>query len=97
MSYFSRYFPKARDLAEKLFNSPELGFKEFQTSKIIENELKRIDPKLKTEHCLKTGLKVVFDNHRKKTIGVIAEMDALYQLEHFNADPETGAAHTIPK
>lgn len=93
MSYFSRYFPKARDLAEKLFNSAELGFKEFQTSKIIENELKRIDPKLKAEHYLKTGLKVVFDNHRKKTIGVIAEMDALYQPKHFNADPETGAAH----
>ena len=34
----------------------------------------------------------MFNNHQTKTIGIIAELDSLYQPGHRNADSETGAA-----
>ncbi|MBT8938439.1 M20/M25/M40 family metallo-hydrolase [Lactobacillus delbrueckii subsp. bulgaricus] len=93
MSEFEKYYPKISNLSTKLLDNPELGFKEYQTSKLIEDEIKSISPSIKVEHYLGTGLKVIFDNHKPKTIGIIAEMDDLYQPKHFKANPETGAAH----
>ena len=71
MSEFEKYYPKISNLSTKLLDNPELGFKEYQTSKLIEDEIKSISPSIKVEHYLGTGLKVIFDNHKPKTIGII--------------------------
>lgn len=92
MSSFQEYYPKLRELAGYLLHNPELGYKEYKTSKAIEEAIHEIVPTVKVEYFCNTGIKVVFNNHRAKTIGIIAELDSLYQPGHKYADSETGAA-----
>ena len=92
MSSFQEYYPRMRELADYLLNNPELGYKEYKTSEAIEEAIHEITPMTKAEHFCNTGIKVVFNNHQTKTIGIIAELDSLYQPGHRNADSETGAA-----
>lgn len=93
MSTFEENFNHIQVIADNLLHNPELGFKEFKTCKIIENEIHNIDPTLQIKYFLKTGLKVTFNQGKDKTIGIIAEIDALYQPGHSLANSETGAAH----
>lgn len=92
MSSFQEYYPRMRELADYLLNNPELGYKEYKTSEAIEEAIHEITPMAKAERFCNTGIKVVFNNHQTKTIGIIAELDSLYQPGHRNADSETGAA-----
>ena len=92
MSSFQEYYPELREIAGYLLHNPELGYKEYKTSKKVLAEITKISTNIKIEHYCKTGLKVMFDNHCPKTIGIIAELDSLYQPGHKDADPETGAA-----
>ncbi|MBI1721756.1 amidohydrolase [Lactobacillus crispatus] len=92
MSSFQEYYPELREIAGYLLHNPELGYKEYKTSKKVLAEIAKISTNIKIEHYCKTGLKVMFDNHCPKTIGIIAELDSLYQPGHKDADPETGAA-----
>ena len=92
MSSFQEYYPRMRELADYLLNNPELGYKEYKTSEAIEEAIHEITSMAKAEHFCNTGIKVVFNNHQTKTIGIIAELDSLYQPGHRNADSETGAA-----
>ena len=92
MSSFQKYYAKLTETADFLLHNPELGYKEFKTSKKIEDEIHKISPGLKVEHYLDTGLKVDLTNGSQKTIGIIAEIDSLYQPNHKLADTNTGAA-----
>ncbi|WP_288646586.1 M20/M25/M40 family metallo-hydrolase [uncultured Lactobacillus sp.] len=92
MSSFQEYYPRLRELAEYLLHNPELGYKEYKTSKAVEEVIRQIAPKTKVEHFCNTGIKVGFNNQRDKTIGIIAELDSLYQPGHKYTDGETGAA-----
>ena len=85
MSSFQEYYPRMRELADYLLNNPELGYKEYKTSEAIEEAIHEITPMVKVEHFCTTGIKVVFNNHQTKTIGIIAELDSLYQPGHRNA------------
>lgn len=93
MSTFEKNYNYLCKISDQLLHNPELGFKEFKTAKIIEDEIYKIDPTIEIKHYLKTGLKISFKHGKDKTIGIIAEMDALYQPAHSLANPETGAAH----
>lgn len=93
MSSFTAYYPTATKIAHNLLHNPELGFKEFTTKQIIVQAIHDIDPNIKIQEFLDTGLKVDFNHGKKRTVGVIAEIDALYQPKHFLANPKTGAAH----
>ncbi|MBA1394336.1 carboxypeptidase, partial [Lactobacillus sp. XV13L] len=92
MSNFQKKYPKIAEIADFLLHNPELGYKECKTSERIEDEIHQISPRLKVEHYLKTGLRVTLPNNKQKTIGIIAEMDSLYQPNHKLADANTGAA-----
>ena len=94
-------FVKAKEYLKKCGLDSKI--KEFDTSSATvreaaialdckEAEIAKISTNIKIEHYCKTGLKVMFDNHCPKTIGIIAELDSLYQPGHKYADPETGAA-----
>lgn len=87
------YFKRITELTEDLFNNPELGFKEFKTSKKVQDELKFLNPNADIEIFSKTGIKTYLSRDKDKTICFLAELDAVYAPSHFNADPETGAAH----
>ncbi|MDH6363314.1 amidohydrolase [Enterococcus sp. PF1-24] len=93
MSTFKEYYHKIKPFTEDLFLHPELGYKEFRTSKKILTELREINPKIKVEQFSETGIKTYLSKDKAKTMAFIAELDAVYAPTHFQADSETGAAH----
>lgn len=93
MSTFSDYYEKLKLFTEDLFEFPELGYKEFRTSGKVVEELKRINPEITYSTFSETGIKTYLQNGKEKTMAFIAELDAVYAPTHFQADPDTGAAH----
>ncbi len=77
----------------EFYRHPELAFREEETSGRIVQRLEslRLDH---VERVARTGVNARLDTGRPgKCMGVIAEIDALYQPNHPDADGETGAAH----
>ena len=80
-------------LGRKLFETPELGFKEFKTKEMLINELKEAGFEVEREFA-RTGFSVSMGSGHPH-IGLIAEMDAIPTLGHPNADlNDQSAAHT---
>lgn len=50
-------FKETLSLAEEIYYNPELGFKEFKTSKLIENFIKKYFPQEKITKFSETGIK----------------------------------------
>lgn len=78
-------------LGDELFNTPELGFKEFKTKEIIIDYLNKHNLKV-TDTYLQTGFSVSI-GQGKPHIGLIAELDAIPTLGHPCANKEDNAAH----
>lgn len=93
MNAFEKFYDHAQEIATRIFEHPELGYKEIKTSQLVEKEIHAIDPSIKVQHFCKTGIKVAFDNGKEKTLAFVAELDAVYVPGHFCADKESGAAH----
>ena len=86
-------FKETLDLAENIYFNPELGFKENNTSKLIENFIFKYYPQATLTKFAETGIKFNLGEKKKVHIALIAEMDAVYTPSHFHANKETGAAH----
>ena len=79
--------------AKTVYNTPETGFNEFQTSKFVQQQLQALGYVVETG-IARTGMKAVLRGSKPgPTVAVIAELDALRVPAHPGADPETGAAH----
>ncbi|GFI62213.1 hippurate hydrolase [Clostridiales bacterium] len=63
------------ELGDRLFECPELGFKEFKTAEIIKGELDSLGIKYKSEIGI-TGVKAEMGNG-SYNIGIVSDMDAL--------------------
>jgi len=74
-----------------LFNHPELGFKEFETRRLLLDYLNSNNIHIHQDYGL-SGFSVQI-GQGKPHIGLIAEMDALVVLDHPNAGKD-GAAHS---
>lgn len=88
---------KNRDEIVQLGNSilmePEEGFREFKTSKKIEDFFKKMEIEFKSGLAI-TGIKGYLSKERKgPSIGIIGELDALFNPEHPLADGKNGLAH----
>jgi len=80
------------ELAEELLKHPELGYKEFETKKILVNYLMKKGFKIENE-CFETAFSVSIGNG-KPHIGLIAELDAIPTLGHPYANKDDqNAAH----
>lgn len=80
-------------IAEAILAEPELGFKEVKTSKKVQDALSQLGIEFTTDHGL-TGVKARLKGRTsKRTIAMLAELDAIVCRNHKNADPVTGAAH----
>ena len=85
--------PEIIDLGNRILHRPELGFKEFETSALVEDFLRRLGLEVKSGIAI-TGLKAVLDTGRPgPTLALIGELDALLVSTHPLADPITHAAH----
>ena len=73
--------------------NPELGFKEFKTSRLVADVMESFDIPHETELAI-TGVKGVIRGKKPgPTVALMGELDSLLVSDHPHADPETGAAH----
>jgi amidohydrolase len=80
-------------VGERIYRDPELGFKEFRTSKIVAGEFQKLGLAFH-EGIAITGLKtMVGGGSAGPTVGVIGELDSVLVADHEFANKETGAAH----
>ena len=80
-------------LAEEILRHPELGYREFRTAKLVENEFIRMGLEPQIGLAI-TGVRADIDSGRPgPKIAIMGELDALPVPTHPFADPETGAAH----
>lgn len=86
-------FKETLDIAEKIYYNPELGFKEYKTSNLIENFIKKYSPQIDIIKFSNTGIKVNLGKKKDIHIALIAELDAVYTPNHFHSNKESGAAH----
>ncbi len=80
-------------IAKTILASPEPGFREFKTMKIVTGKLQEIGLPYKDGIGL-TGVKsVVSAGKPGPTVGIMGELDSLIVPDHPFADKKTGAAH----
>lgn len=80
-------------LGNKLFATPELGFKETQTRQIMREKIAHLNKINITDNLAVTGFSAVLqETQNTQTITLLAEMDAVYQPHHFCAAHD-GASH----
>src|SRR5262252_10637380 len=88
-----RHSEKIVTIGETIRKSPELGFKEFKTSKLVEETMREIGLGPKGGLAI-TGVR---GEARGKsdgpTFALLGELDGLVVTGHPVADPQTGAAH----
>ncbi|MBR5049351.1 MAG: amidohydrolase [Erysipelotrichaceae bacterium] len=89
--YIDDHKQEIYQLGDALFNSPELGFKEFHTKQIIISYLEDHGLKVDRTFC-QSGLSVRIGSGAPH-IGLIAEMDAIPTLGHPCASATDNAAH----
>ena len=82
---------KIIEVAKKIMENPELGFKEFETSKLIKEEFEKLSLKTK-DGIAYTGVKGVIGNEKDFNVCIMGELDSVICAEHKYATKE-GAAH----
>ena len=76
-----------------IWKNPETGFKEFKTSKYMEEQFESLGYKITRAEGI-TGFYTTIDTGRPgPTVLALAELDAVICKSHPEADPETGAVH----
>ena len=82
------------ELGEAIRRHPELGFKEFKTSKLVAQTFERMGLAPRTGLAL-TGVRADAAGRAGDgpTLALFGELDGLVVVGHPVADPETGAAH----
>ncbi len=81
-------------LGERIRRHPELGFKEFKTSRLVEETLAKLGLSPKGGLAI-TGVRADLPGRAGDgpTFALLGELDALVVAGHPEADPVTGAAH----
>jgi metal-dependent amidase/aminoacylase/carboxypeptidase family protein len=80
-------------ISQTILNSPEPGFLEQETAKLVQSEFDKLELPHKDNLAI-TGVKSWLDcGNSGPTIAVIGELDSLRVFDHPHANPLTGAAH----
>jgi amidohydrolase len=88
-----RQSEKIVTVGETIRKSPELGFKEFKTSRLVEETMREIGLQPKSGLAI-TGVRgEARGNADGPTFALLGELDGLVVAGHPVADPQTGAAH----
>lgn len=81
------------DIGTKIFENPELGYKEFKTKETIKGFLKSIQLSSFKEYAI-TGLKATIGDGDGLHIGLLCDMDGIPTPNHPFANKEDDAAHS---
>lgn len=81
------------EIGERIFQDPELGFKEVHTAAIAKDVMSWLDLQTRDGLAL-TGVKSIVDaGGPGPTVAVLGELDSVLVADHPSCNPETGAAH----
>jgi amidohydrolase len=84
---------KAMGIAKRILGCPETGFREFKTSKLVQEAFAGAGIPFTAGIAL-TGVKGMLNGGGPgPTVAVMGELDSVVCSDHPHADPETGAAH----
>ena len=81
------------EIGDTIFGTPELGFKEFRTTKFVESKYKELGWAYEGGIAITGSKAYLKEPGPKPTVGILGELDALGCPEHPYSDPVTGAAH----
>lgn len=85
---------KIISIGQKIFEKPELGYKEFETVKVAEEVFNELNLPYENELAI-TGAKAWLKGKSEKVnLCIMGELDAVLCPEHPFADVTTGAAHS---
>lgn len=74
---WEKYYKKVYDIRHQIHMNPELGFEEYETSKLVSSELEKLGIEV-TKNVAKTGvLGLIKGGYPGKTVALRADMDAL--------------------
>ena len=76
-----------------IWNNPETGYKEFKTSKYMEEKFELLGYSITKADNIPGFFTVVDTGREGPTVLVLAELDAVICRSHPEANPETGAVH----
>lgn len=80
-------------VSQKIYETPETGYKEQKTAAIVVNEFKKFTQEITVLEDI-PGVKVTLDTGRPGPgVAILGELDALVCPEHPHSDPVTGAVH----
>ncbi|MBT4137621.1 MAG: amidohydrolase [Candidatus Latescibacteria bacterium] len=80
-------------MGDHIMVNPELGFKEFETAKLVAQTMDEFGIPCETELAI-TGVKGVLKGKKSgPTVAIIGELDSLLVSDHPQANSSTGAAH----
>lgn len=81
------------EVADYIYENPELGFKEFKTNDYIKTKLDDLGIAYESFDDV-TGVKVTLDSGKEgASVAILAELDALSCSSHLDSDRDTGAVH----
>lgn len=81
-------------IGQDIFSHPELGYKEFRTSKIVQEHFDKLGLSYEKDLAI-TGVKARVKGRKSLfNLGVMGELDSVLCPGHPHADPLTGAAHS---
>lgn len=79
-------------LGKTILSNPELGYKEFETSRIIKEKFNELSLETKSGLAV-TGVKATVGNKDKFNVCLIGELDSVMCYGHPYCNNDTGAAH----
>ena len=81
------------DIGNQIYRNPELGYKEIQTSQLVQNTFEKFGYTYRNELAI-TGVKAKLnDDTTGPNICIIGELDSVVCPDHPDANKLTGAAH----
>ncbi len=80
-------------IGDAIWKKPELGYKEFETAKLVEQKYEEMGWEYKREIAI-TGSKAYLKKPGPRpSVGLIGELDSVRCPQHPESDPITGAVH----
>lgn len=81
------------ELGDRIFDNPETGFKEFNTSKLVAEKFRSLGFEC-AEFADIPGVKATLDTGREgPSVAILGELDSIICTEHPDCNKETGAVH----
>ena len=81
------------DIAERALRTPELGFREFETSRLVSEKFTELGLEHTSGVAITGVTSRLHGGNNGPTVAILGELDALPLPGHAFADPMTGAAH----